>query len=58
MSGMFHECKNLKKLNLSSFNTENVIYIKSIFYWCDISNFDLSCFNKFDKNEMISPYDI
>ena len=54
MSFMFAGCNNLKELNLSSFNTQNVTNIKSIFYLCYISNYDLSCFNKFDKNEMIS----
>ena len=46
MSRMFSECGSLKKLNLSNFNTDNVINMSRMFFGCsalrelDISNFN------------------
>ena len=34
MSFMFFECYSLKELNLSNFNTNNVINMKAMFYGC------------------------
>jgi surface protein len=35
---MFNDCKNLSELNLSSFNTNNVIYMSEMFYDCNDLN--------------------
>ena len=53
MMGMFFYCSKLKELNLSSFDTKNVNNVKGIFYKCNINNFNLSPFSKFNKEEMI-----
>jgi len=48
MSSMFGGCKSLKDLNISNFETRNVISMRAIFCECvnlknlDISNFDIS----------------
>jgi len=43
---MFSFCSNLFKLDLSSFNTYNVFYIKGMFYNCNnLFELDLSSFN-------------
>ena len=34
MEGMFYNCVNLNNLDLSSFDSKNVAYIRSIFYAC------------------------
>ena len=31
MSGMFYECSSLKELNLSNFNTSNVVNMSGMF---------------------------
>ena len=54
MMYMFCGCEKLKELNLSSFDTKNVTKIESIFYLCDIKNYNLSTFTKFKKEEMIN----
>ena len=51
---MFALCSELKELNLSSFDTKKVNNVKGIFYNCNINNFNLSPFSKFNKEEMIS----
>ena len=57
MSGMFFKCNKLTNLNLSSFNTKNLINVKSIFCGCNnINTFNLSSFNKFNFNEMTEFY--
>ena len=46
MHGMFYYCKNLSKLNLSSFNTNNVTNMSKMFSGCEnFSELDLSLFN-------------
>ena len=46
MSFMFNDCKKLTSVDLSEFNTTNVIDMKRMFAWCesmteiDVSNFD------------------
>ena len=52
MSYMFYWCKNLKNLDLSFFDTKNVIEAKAIFYGCkkNILDSNFYKFNKFDKN--------
>ena len=48
MSCMFYNCNSLKSLNLSNFDTSNVVDMRSMFYNCnslnslDISSFDTS----------------
>ena len=43
MSFMFSECKNLKNLNISSFETNNVKDMKYMFNYCEnIINLNLS----------------
>ena len=49
---MFYKCSSLKRLNLSSFKTDNVIDMRGMFYECkslqelDISNFNTNKVNK------------
>ena len=51
MEGMFYLCSSLESLNLSSFNTENVINMYTMFSYCyslkslDISNLTLKMLN-------------
>ena len=56
MSGIFNICTSLKNIDLSSFNTQNVIHMRKMFYNCiSLSNLDLSNFNTqnvIDMNEM------
>ena len=53
---MFSECNSLTSLDLSSFNTKNVIYMKNMFYNCcsltflDLSNFN---YNKVKNKELM-----
>lgn len=48
METMFSNCINLKKVNLSNFDTHNVEYMNNMFFNCcslkslDLSNFDTS----------------
>ena len=43
---MFTFCKKLSELDLSSFNTNNVINMDRIFYHCEnLSKLNLSSFN-------------
>ena len=43
---MFATCTELTSLDLSSFNTSNVVYMSSMFDWCyKLTSFDLSSFN-------------
>ena len=56
MSYMFYECKSLKELNLSNFNTNNVINMEYMFCGCsslqelNLSNFNTS--NVYNMNRM------
>ena len=56
MSYMFYECKSLKELNLSNFNTNNVRNMEYIFCGCsslqelNLSNFNTS--NVYNMNRM------
>ena len=46
MSWMFYDCQNLIKIDLSSFDTQNVIDMSYTFYGCkNLINIDLSQFN-------------
>ena len=45
MSFMFCLCKNLKDINVSNFNTENVKEMRSMFYFTGIEEIDISNFN-------------
>ena len=48
MRGMFYNCKSLKELNLSNFNTINVVSMRAMFWGCsslkelNISNFKIN----------------
>ena len=43
---MFHECRSLKKLNLSNFNNNNVTDIESMFDGCfSLKKLNISSFN-------------
>ena len=46
MNNMFSNCYNLKNINLSNFNTQNVINMSNMFYDCkSLTNINLSNFN-------------
>ena len=53
---IFFDCENIQKLNLSSFNTQNVTNMYKMFYECNfLSNLNLTPFNTqnvTDKREM------
>ena len=45
-NNMFFNCKNLDSINLSNFNTDNIINLSGMFYGCsNLTNLDLSGFN-------------
>ena len=55
MSYMFHGCSSIKKLNLSNFNTNNVINMAYMFYNCRALrelNISFNTNNVMDKNSM------
>ena len=58
MDKMFSNCKNLNNLNLSSFDTKNVVEAESLFYGCPekIINSNLSVFKNFDKEYLTKPF--
>ena len=46
MKEMFYECKSLKNLDLSNFNTKNVTDMSDMFSYCEsITDINLSNFN-------------
>ena len=51
MNHMFTECQNLESVNLTSFDTSNVVDMTYMFYYCrklttlDLSTFDTSSLN-------------
>ena len=46
MNGMFKNCEKIKNLNLSNFNTKNVINMDDMFSGCSsLLSLDLSNFN-------------
>lgn len=45
MSCMFYECQSLGSVDISHFNTENVVDMSNMFYCCGISTIDLSSFD-------------
>ena len=46
MSKMFYNCKSLKNLNLSNFDTKNVTDMSKMFYGCkSLNNLDLTNFD-------------
>ena len=52
---MFHGCSSIKKLNLSNFNTNNVINMAYMFYNCRALrelNISFNTNNVMDKNSM------
>ena len=60
MSAMFNYCKGLISLNVSSFNTANVKYVRNMFRWCaSLTNLDVSNFNfpKIHDTRYLSPFE-
>ena len=54
---MFHNCNNFSKLDLSSFNTNNVNNMSYMFYYCyNLSILNLSSFNTNNVNNMIGMF--
>ena len=54
MSYMFYNCINLKKLNLSSFDTQNVVKITAIFANSEhLLDSNADKFSRFDYDEML-----
>ena len=50
MKYMFHKCYSLKSLNLSNFNTQNIVNMEYMFSWCNsLIYLDLSDFNTQSK---------
>ena len=50
---MFYNCSSLNSLNLSNFNTNNVINMKSMFCDCSsLTSLNLSNFNTNNVNDM------
>ena len=46
MNEMFENCTSIKTLDLSSFNTENIVNMSRMFYSCtSLNSLDLSSFN-------------
>ena len=54
MTAMFSTCKNLENLNLSNFDTNKLIKYDGIFANCEIETFNITSFNKFDKEKLTS----
>ncbi len=58
MNGMFSNCSSLNSLDLSNFNTNNVVNMNSMFSFCsslellDLSNFNLD--KVIDMNDMFN----
>ena len=52
MDRMFYGCKKLKSLDLSSFNTNNVVSMKKMFYCPELTSIDLSSFNPEQLTDM------
>jgi len=50
---MFRNCKNLKNINLSSFDTKNVTNMKNMFYGCNnLIDINLSSFDTKNDTKM------
>ena len=57
MSEMFYGCSSLSSLDLSNFDTSNVIYMKDMFYGCSsLSSLDLSSFDTSNVTFMTSMF--
>ena len=56
MSYMFYKCRYLKNINLSSFNTQNVTNMSSMFKQSGLINIDLSNFNTQNVTNMSSMF--
>ena len=57
MGGMFYGCSSLKELNLSNFNTNNVINMECMFSGCSsLKDLNLSNFNTNNVTNMISMF--
>ena len=57
MSSMFSGCLNLKTIDLSSFNTQNITNMSSMFSDCkELKNIDLSSFNTKNVTNMSSMF--
>ena len=57
MSHMFRGCESLKSIDLSSFNTNNVINMSGMFFGCEsLKSIDLSSFNTNNVTNMSSMF--
>lgn len=53
MINMFHRCYNLSSIDLSNFDTSNVVCMDGMFYYCDkLTTLDLSSFDTSKVNGM------
>ena len=54
---MFSECQNLTSIDVSNFNTENVVRMNNMFYSCySLTSLDLSSFNTKKVNSFYSMF--
>ena len=57
MAGMFHNCQEIKDLDLSGFDTSNVISMSGMFYQCaKLKNLNISSFNTSKVTNMSSMF--
>lgn len=56
MENMFYYCSSLTSLDLSSFNTENVTNMGSMFCYCSLTSLNLSSFNTANVTNMGSMF--
>ena len=56
MENMFYYCSSLTSLDLSSFNTENVTNMGSMFCYCSLTSLDVSSFNTANVTNMRSMF--
>ena len=54
MAAMFSTCKNIENLNLSNFDTNKLTKYYGIISDFEIETFNITSFNKFDKEKLTS----
>ena len=58
MSYMYYGCSSLKELNISNFNTNNVINMSYMFSYCSsLKELNISNFNMNDVNHIFFMFD-
>ena len=55
-SKMFYDCRNIKNIDLTNFDTSNVTNMQSMFEGCGITNIDLSNFDTSNVTNMHSMF--